>query len=85
MSSISPNGHEANKTCLIRNCFAWCLEHHAIPVEADGEEFIRTHIAEGARNGKIQERVEHKRRRRCGIRKQNPDKGDRCDIVVSGW
>ena len=85
MSLISPNGHEVNKMCLIRNCFAWCLKHQAISTEADGEEVIETHVTDRDRDGNIRDRVEHEKQRRCSKRKQKPEEGDYCDIVVSGW
>ena len=43
MQSIE-RGHKASKQYLIENCFAWCLEYHAISNGADGEEIISTHF-----------------------------------------
>ena len=82
--SISPNGHEADKKCFIRNCFAWCLEHQAISTESDGEEIITTRITDRDRSGNIRQRVEQETRSKCHKRKDEPEKGDYCDIVVSG-
>ena len=41
-----------SKTCLIQNCFAWCLEHHDISVEADGEEAVTTRFVGKDKHGK---------------------------------
>lgn len=84
MSLISPNGHDTNKECLIRNCFAWCLEHQDISTEADGEEVVSTHITDRDEDGNIRKRVEDETQRSCRKRRQEQKKGDYCDVVVSG-
>ncbi|KAJ8995884.1 hypothetical protein HRR80_000634 [Exophiala dermatitidis] len=77
--------HEAEKSCFIKTCFAWCLEHQAISTEADGEEVVTNRIVGREGNGNIQHRVEQETLRKCRHRRQNPDDDDRCDVVVSDY
>lgn len=73
------------KSCFVRNCFAWCLEHQAISTEDDGEEVISTRIVDKDEAGNIQERVEQEIQRKCRHRRETPEDIGGCDVVVSGW
>lgn len=60
------------------------LSTKPFPTEADNEEVIETHVTDRDRDKNIRERVEHEKQRRYSKRKQKPEKGDYCDIIVSG-
>lgn len=72
------------KSCLLNHCFAWCLEHHSISTEEDGEELCTTRTTTRDGSGRVQTIEECDIKRKCRDRTENSDNHDACDIVECG-